>query len=62
MIGFLGPYAGFILASYGLAVLTVAGLIAWIGLDHAALKKRLAALEARGLRRRSEARPGERRS
>jgi heme exporter protein D len=49
----LGPHVAAILASYGLAVLTVAGLIAWIVLDHRLQARDLAALEARGVRRRS---------
>jgi heme exporter protein D len=59
MSGWLGPYTGFIVASYGLAALVVCGLMAWIGLDHARLRRRLADLEARGARRRS-AEPPER--
>lgn len=50
----LGQHAGFIVASYGLAALAVGGLIAWVILDHRAQRRALDALEARGIRRRSE--------
>jgi heme exporter protein D len=49
----LGDHAGFIIAAYGLAGLTVAGLIARAVLDYRAQKAALARLEARGARRRS---------
>lgn len=52
----LGPHAGFIVASYGLTTLVIAGLIAWVLVDHSAQKRQLAALESRGIRRRSAAR------
>jgi heme exporter protein CcmD len=42
----LGPYAGFIIAAYGAAVLVVVALIAWVLRD----------LEARGITRRSDER------
>jgi heme exporter protein CcmD len=50
----LGEHAGFILAAYVLAALTVAGLVARAMLDHRAQKAALARLETRGARRRSE--------
>ncbi len=53
MITSLGPYAGFILMSYGAATLAALGLALWVVLDHRRLKQTLAALEARGLTRRS---------
>ncbi|MCM5554746.1 heme exporter protein CcmD [Pleomorphomonas sp. NRK KF1] len=53
MITSLGPYAGFILLSYGAATLAALGLTIWVVLDHRRLKQTLAALEARGLTRRS---------
>ncbi|MFO1150259.1 MAG: heme exporter protein CcmD [Alsobacter sp.] len=49
----LGDHAGFILAAYVLAGLTVAGLVARAALDYRAQKAALARLEARGARRRS---------
>jgi len=53
----LGTHAGFILAAYGLTILIVAALALWIVLDGRIQRRRLAELEARGIRRRS-ARPG----
>jgi heme exporter protein D len=49
----LGQHAGFIVASYGAAVLILAALIAWVMLDHRAQRRALGELEARGA-----ARPG----
>lgn len=56
MIEALGPHAGFILACYAATALVVAGLIAWVIVDHRLQTRTLAALESRGVRRRS-ARP-----
>lgn len=53
MIVSLGPYAGFILLSYGAAALAALGLALWVFLDHRRLKHTLMALEAQGLTRRS---------
>ena len=52
----LGPYAGFILAAYGVAALVVAALVAWVVIDHAAQRRVLRDLEARGISRRSDER------
>ena len=49
----LGDHGGFILAAYLAAVLVLAGLLVWIVLDGRMLRRRLADLEARGIRRRS---------
>jgi heme exporter protein D len=50
----LGPHAVFIVTAYaGVAVVTAA-LIAWVALGSANVKRRLAALEAQGIRRRSD--------
>ncbi len=49
----LGNHGGFILAAYLVTILVLAALVAWILLDGRALKRRLADLEARGVRRRS---------
>jgi heme exporter protein D len=49
----LGPHWAPIVASYLLAILVTAGLVAWVVLDHRALNRTLADLEASGLRRRS---------
>jgi len=52
----LGPHAGFILAAYAIALAVVAGLIAWIVLDHRAQLRTLEDLERAGVTRRSAAR------
>jgi heme exporter protein D len=49
----LGDHGGFILATYLVAVLVLTGLLVWIVLDGRMLRRRLADLEARGIRRRS---------
>ena len=48
-----GNHGGFIVAAYLVAVLVLAGLVGWIVLDGHALRRRLADLEARGIKRRS---------
>ena len=50
----LGPHAAFIIAAYAMAALVVAGLVAWVLADHAAQRRLLADLEARGVTRRSD--------
>jgi heme exporter protein D len=52
----LGPYAGFIIAAYAVALAVVAGLIGWIIADHRAQMRTLHDLEARGMARRSSTR------
>lgn len=54
----LGPYASFIVTSYLLVGLVVAGLIVWVGLDFRRQKQILRDLEASGVTRRSAQRPG----
>ncbi len=49
----LGPHAAFIWSSYGVTVVVLAGLIAWLVLDGRAQERRLAELAARGVKRRS---------
>ncbi len=49
----LGDHAGFILAAYGLSALIVVALVVWVVLDGRTQRRRLADLEARGIRRRS---------
>lgn len=56
MIPALGPHWGFIVASYAIFAAAVLGLILWVIADHRAQRKALADLEARGIRRRSDAR------
>lgn len=53
MTAFLGPHAIFIVLSYAVAALIVAGLVVWVVGDHRRLVRRLADLERRGYRRRS---------
>jgi heme exporter protein D len=45
----------FIVGAYFAAALVVAALIVWVLLDYRAQRRAIAALEAKGLRRRSEA-------
>ena len=49
----LGPHAAFIWASYGAMAIVVAALVGWLVVDGRRLERRLADLEARGIRRRS---------
>lgn len=51
----LGPHAAFIWAAYGIALLVVLALVAWVALDHRAQRRQLAKLEAQGVTRRSRA-------
>ena len=50
----LGPHAVFIVWSYLGVAIAVVGAIAWTLVDARRTRARLAALEARGIRRRSE--------
>ncbi|HEV7308595.1 heme exporter protein CcmD [Ensifer sp.] len=53
-------HAAYVVTSYGIATLTVLGLVAWVVLDGRARRRELAELEASGIRRRSAAQaPGE---
>jgi heme exporter protein D len=54
-----GPYAFFILGAYGAFALIVLAMVAWVAIDHRRQARALAELEARGVTRRSERRPGE---
>jgi heme exporter protein D len=49
----MAPHAGFIVASYLVTFVVTVGMIVWIVLDGRLQKRRLAELEARGVRRRS---------
>ena len=49
----LGPHASFILSAYGMVVVVIAALIAWLILDGREQERRLAGLAARGVKRRS---------
>jgi heme exporter protein D len=55
----LGPHAVFILWAYGIALLVVLALIAWVALDHRAQRRQLARLEQQGVTRRSAAPSGQ---
>ncbi len=48
-----GAHAGFILAAYIVTATVLIGLVLWIVLDGRAQRRRIADLEARGVRRRS---------
>ena len=50
----LGPHALFIIAAYAGVAIVVAALIGWVAWSSANVKRRLAALEAQGVRRRSD--------
>ena len=49
----LGPHADFIVAAYAVTAFVVAGLIAWVVLDHSAQRRILGDLEEHGVTRRS---------
>jgi heme exporter protein D len=46
-------HIGFIVAAYGVTVVVLLGVVAWIVVDGIAQRRRLRDLEARGVRRRS---------
>ncbi len=48
-------HVGYVIAAYAAAALVVLGMIAGVALDLDTQKRKLARLEARGVRRRSEA-------
>jgi heme exporter protein D len=50
----LGPYAGFIVASYGIVAVVLSLLVAWLVIDGRRLQRLLDELEAQGVRRRSD--------
>jgi heme exporter protein D len=49
----LGPHAGFIFAAYAAAILVIGGLVLWVLFDHRTQQRAIAALEAKGVTRRS---------
>jgi heme exporter protein D len=51
----LGPHASFILTSYAAVIAVLGGLIAWLFYDGKRQLSALAALEARGIKRRGSA-------
>jgi heme exporter protein D len=52
----LGPHASFIWLAYGTVALVMGALIAWLVVDGREQERRLAALAARGVKRRSTTR------
>ncbi|MGX8011207.1 heme exporter protein CcmD [Mesorhizobium sp. ORM8.1] len=50
----MSAHALFVTAAYAITAIVLAGLIGWILLDQRARKRELAALEAAGVRRRSD--------
>jgi heme exporter protein D len=52
-VSWLSGHAGFVFAAYAITTVVLVGLAAWIVLDGRRLKRRIAELEARGVRRRS---------
>jgi heme exporter protein D len=46
-------HAGFIVAAYAVTAVVLVALVLWLVLDGRAQRRRLAVLEARGIRRRS---------
>ena len=53
----LGPHAAFIWAAYAVTATVFAALLAWLAWDGMRHRRRLADLDARGVRRRSGAKP-----
>jgi len=50
----MSAHALFVTAAYAITAVVLAGLVGWILLDQRARKRELAALEAAGVRRRSD--------
>jgi heme exporter protein D len=50
----MSAHALYVTAAYAVSVIAITGLAAWVFLDQRARLRELAALEAAGLRRRSE--------
>lgn len=51
----LGPHAAFIWACYAAALVVIVAMIVWLAHDGRRQARRIAELEARGIRRRSAA-------
>ncbi|MCE7029697.1 heme exporter protein CcmD [Jiella avicenniae] len=49
-------YFAFVASAYGISAFAIAGLFAWVFFDARTQRRALKELEARGIRRRSEAR------
>jgi len=52
----ISAHAAYVAAAYGVSFLVIAALAGWILLDQRARRRELAALEAAGIRRRSDSR------
>jgi heme exporter protein D len=50
-------HIGFIVAAYAATIVAIAGLTAWVMVDYRVLRRRLIALDAQGIVRRSAVRP-----
>ena len=50
----MSAHALYVAAAYGVSALVIGAVIAWILVDQRARRRELAALEAAGIRRRSE--------
>jgi heme exporter protein D len=50
----LGPHAAFIWAAYAIVAAVLAGLVGWLVIDGRRQQRLVDALEARGVRRRSQ--------
>ena len=50
----MSAHALYVTAAYGITAIVLAGMIGWILLDQRARRRELAALEAAGVRRRSD--------
>lgn len=50
----LGPHAVFIVSAYAGVAIVTAALIAWVAWNSSSVKRKLATLEAQGVRRRSD--------
>ncbi len=48
-----GAHLGFIVAAYAVTAVVLVGIVAWIVVDGRSQRRRIADLEARGVRRRS---------
>ncbi len=53
----MSDHTGFIVAAYAVTAVVLVALVLWVALDARLQKRRLADLDARGIRRRSERTP-----
>jgi heme exporter protein D len=50
----MSAHALYVTAAYGISALALAGLIAWVLLDHRARRREMTGLQESGMRRRSD--------